>query len=363
MSEEDAERLLRGAFDEQARAYVDDQRVPPPPRFAHLESTATRRRAHRLAPFAAAAAVIAVVGGVTLGLVAAGNHSGPDRTLALPRHSPSRTAAASGIPPIGAHAVRIRAATPGGRTYGVGIPVVAYFSRRFPSAKELNAATTVTANGVRVPVSWYFERSPADSSYPVEGHLRPREFWPAHAQVTVTVPARGLPAGSGYTFADGMHLSFRTGPRQIALVDDRSHRLTLSRDGRVIASYPVSLGGPQTPTMRGTKVVMAKGTPLCLSGPGYHECNIRYTQRLSYSGEYLISAPWNAANIERGVDTSSGCTNLMPADARHLYRVMRVGDVVEYPNSKGPAMTPQLGFGDWDVPWRVWRGGGLIPTH
>ena len=39
------------------------------------------------------------------------------------------------------------------------------------------------------------------------------------------------------------------------------------------------------------KVVMEKGDNICMSGPGYHECNIKYTQRLTYSGEYLHAAP------------------------------------------------------------------------
>lgn len=352
MTGKDVERLLRGAFDEQAQAYLDDQRIPPPPRFAQFGAQGNRRRMRLIAPFAAAAAVVAVVLGVTFGLTA-GDHSGRDRTLALPHRD---TPAAAG-------AVRIRMATPPGRTYGVGLPVIAYFSRHFPDAHVLNAATTVTADGVRIPVSWYFQRSSTEPGYPVEGHLRPRTFWPAHAEVTVTVPARGLAAGDGYTFSDGVRLTFRTGPRQIAVVDDSTHRLTLTRDGRRVGSYPVSLGSPQTPTMGGIKVVMSRRSPRCLSGPAFHVCGIHYAQQLSDTGEYLLAAPWNLASIKYGADTSSGCTNLLPADARKLYRTMRVGDVVEYPDATGPAMTPQLGFGDWNVPWRVWRAGGLIPTR
>ena len=74
----------------------------------------------------------------------------------------------------------------------------------------------------------------------------------------------------------------------------------------------MSLGAARTPTDSGVKVIMEKGDNICMTGPGYHECDIKYTQRLTYSGEYLHAAPWNVANIKRGVDTSNGCTNLLP---------------------------------------------------
>jgi hypothetical protein len=43
--------------------------------------------------------------------------------------------------------------------------------------------------------------------------------------------------------------------------------------------------------------------------------------------------------------------------------LLRVGDVVEYPNTSGPAMQAGTGYGDWDVPWSTWRAGGLVPTR
>jgi hypothetical protein len=52
----------------------------------------------------------------------------------------------------------------------------------------------------------------------------------------------------------------------------------------------------------------------------------------------------------------------MPQDASLLYRVLEVGDVVEYPNADGPSMSMSAGYGDWNVPWQVWLRGGLVPT-
>ena len=55
----------------------------------------------------------------------------------------------------------------------------------------------------------------------------------------------------------------------------------------------------------------------------YYECGIKFDQRLTYDGEYLHSAPWNVYNITHGIDSSNGCTNLLPADAQKLYELPR----------------------------------------
>ena len=62
------------------------------------------------------------------------------------------------------------------------------------------------------------------------------------------------------------------------------------------------------------------------------------------------------------MDSSNGCTNLLPDDAKKLYDFLRVGDVVIYPNANGPAMSLGAGYGDWNVSWGEWQTGGLVPT-
>jgi hypothetical protein len=94
----------------------------------------------------------------------------------------------------------------------------------------------------------------------------------------------------------------------------------------------------------------------------YYECGIKDDQRLTYDGEYLHAAPWNVHNILAGVDSSNGCTNLLPADAVKLYNFLEVGDVVTYPNANGQRMQIGDGYGDWNVPWGQWLYGGLYRT-
>jgi lipoprotein-anchoring transpeptidase ErfK/SrfK len=341
------ERRLGEAFDAAARSSVSDAASPPPARFATEPTAARHGRARWLAPLAAAA-VVAGVGGSVLAL-----HDDGGGTPQRHTNPPAAAAAA----------VHIRLATADDQTYGVGMPVVAYFSRQFASAKTLSAATSVTVNGAVQHGAWYFERS-TKPGYPVEGHLRLHDLWPANSTVKVYVAAHRQSAGDGAAFDNDVALTFRTGPKVIAVVDDQKHQMFVTRDGKPAGVYRVALGAPSTPTTSGIKVIMRKAPSVCMHDVAgtYRECGIKDAQQLTYSGEYLHAAPWNMANIKRGRDTSNGCTNLLPSDAAVLYKTLTVGDVVEYPDAPGPPMQMDAGYGDWNVPWHIWQRGGLIPS-
>ena len=258
--------------------------------------------------------------------------------------------------------VHIKTLNADGVQYGVGMPVIAFFSKKIKSAKALQDATKVTTDGKPLPGAWYFETSSYYKGYPIEGHWRPQEYWPAHSRVHVDIPAKGLSAGGNMAYDDSLTLDYDIGAKNIAVVNDASHHIVVTSDGRKKFDFPVSLGARKTPTSRGIKVIMEKGVSICMHGPGYHECGVKYTQRLTYGGEYLHSAPWNTYNINHGIDSSNGCTNMHNADAKKLYGFLEVGDVVDYPNANGPAMQLGMGYGDWNIDWNTWLTGGLVST-
>jgi lipoprotein-anchoring transpeptidase ErfK/SrfK len=260
--------------------------------------------------------------------------------------------------------VHIKTLNADGAQYGVGMPVIVFFQHHITSGKALQAATKVTADGKPVQGGWYFEGSSYIKGYPIEAHWRPETYWPAHSQIHVDIPVKGLSGGGNYVFDNSLTLDFSIGASHIGVVDDtgRPHTLTIKSDGKFWGKFPVSLGANNTPTRSGTKVIMEKGVSICMSGPGYHECGVKYTQRLTYDGEYLHSAPWNISHIESGFDSSNGCTNLLPSDAKKLYSFLEVGDVIQYPNANGGRMQLGQGYGDWNVNWGEWQTGGLVPT-
>jgi lipoprotein-anchoring transpeptidase ErfK/SrfK len=311
----------------------------------------------------------ALIGAAALLLAACSSGGGPAPTVTVTKSgggggTASTPAAKSSTtkPAKPAKPVHIKTLNADGVQYGVGMPVIAFFSKKIKSAKTLQDATKVTVDGQPIQGAWYFEYSNYYKGYPIEGHWRPKDYWPAHSQVHVDIPAKGLSAGGNLAYDNNLTLDFGIGARNIGIVNDATHRITITSDGKQKFDFPVSLGARNTPTSHGIKVIMEKGVSICMSGPGYHECGVKYTQRLTYGGEYLHSAPWNTFNIDHGIDSSNGCTNLHPSAAKTLYDFLEVGDVVIYPNANGPAMQLGMGYGDWNVSWGAWQTGGLIST-
>ena len=284
--------------------------------------------------------------------------------------SPRSTASTSSKPGIKVH---IKTLNSDGAQYGVGMPVIVFFSRVIKSGKALQDATKVTADGTPVTGAWYFETSSYYRGYPIEAHWRPKDYWQPHSQIHVDIPIKGLSGGGNYVFDDSLTLDFAIGASHVLTVDDSTHRLTVTSDGKPWGTFAVSLGASDTATRNGIKVIMERLPTVCMHdiAGSYYECGIKLDQRLTYDGEYLHAAPWNCVgypgcvgpenNIGRG-DSSNGCTNLRPADARKLYDFLEVGDVVSYPNANGRRMQIGDGYGDWNVPWSVWQTGGLIPS-
>jgi lipoprotein-anchoring transpeptidase ErfK/SrfK len=360
-------RLLGGAFDAKARARVGDQRPVPPLELhtTHRTPRTGRRPVAWLAPLAAAAAVVAVVVGLAFAAQSTSTTSGHPQQHVAVGPSSSGTASVSPTPThsatTAAKSVHVKLKFSDGSRFGVGIPIIAYLSRRITDGTAFAKATTVTVDGQPADGAWYFESSGAEKGYPLEAHYRLKDYWPAHSKIHMDLPVAGLSAGTGLAFDDSLTLDFSTGAANIATVDDSTHTLTLVRDGKKYGTYPVSLGATNTPTARGTKVIMEKGLSICMSGPGYHECGVKYTQRLTYGGEYLHAAPWNLAHLGN-FDSSNGCTNLSTSDAAALYKLLEIGDVVTYPNATGPKMQMGQGYGDWNVAWSQWLTGGAVRT-
>ncbi|MFB9409117.1 L,D-transpeptidase [Dactylosporangium matsuzakiense] len=269
--------------------------------------------------------------------------------------SPSASPAPSGKP------VHVRLYQKDGTTYGVGMPIIAYLSGSITSAKDFAAATQVTVNGAPAEGSWYFQKSAIYEGYPLEAHYRPAEFWPAHASIHMDLSAKGRSAGPGLVFDNSLTMDVKTGPANIGKVDGKTLRMVVTSDGNQVFDFPVSLGKASTPTFNGTKVVMGKSAVERMVGDGYDE-KVPWSVRITNSGEYVHSASWNGGNIGQR-STSHGCTNLTEANAKSYFDFAQVGDPITYTDTGGPTMPTWDGYGDWNVPWTTWQGGGTVPSN
>jgi lipoprotein-anchoring transpeptidase ErfK/SrfK len=247
-----------------------------------------------------------------------------------------------------------------GGVYGVGMPIIAWFDQAPTDASAFDAATTVTVNGAPVTGAWYWEKS-GHAGSAVEAHYRLNAYWPAHAKILLSLPVKGLSAGAGLAYDDSLTLSISTGAAHISTVDNTTHQMTVTSDGVVVRTVPVSLGAADHPTYAGTKVVMElnkvqemKSTP----GEPFYDLQVPWSVRLTNSGEFVHDASWNRQIGD--VNTSHGCTNLNPTDAQWFFGFSQIGDVVTYPNAIGPTMPVWDGYGDWNLAWSTWQAGGQL---
>jgi lipoprotein-anchoring transpeptidase ErfK/SrfK len=272
-----------------------------------------------------------------------------------------------------ARTVRVTALENDGATYGVGMPIVLYFSPPPTDPEEFEAAVHVTVDGAPADGGWYWEQPTADevAAHTVEAHYRLRDYWPANSRIHVDTPIGGRSAGSGLVYSGKLSsLDYKIGDAHVSQVDANGLRMRVTSNGKTVRSMPVSLGEAKTPTFNGTKVVMQLGENIpgtdrlrpngtvLMSGPHYTDHPVQWSVRITRSGEYVHAAPWNGAI---GVDsTSNGCTNLHTADGEWFYHFSQVGDVVTYAHTDGSVMPSWDGLGDWNLSWSQWTRGGLL---
>jgi lipoprotein-anchoring transpeptidase ErfK/SrfK len=84
----------------------------------------------------------------------------------------------------------------------------------------------------------------------------------------------------------------------------------------------------------------------------------KYALRITNSGEFLHSAPWNAANFGR-VNASHGCVGMSISDSAWLYEHTLIGDpVVTTGSSRG--LEQGNGYSDWDVSYATYAKGSAL---
>jgi lipoprotein-anchoring transpeptidase ErfK/SrfK len=317
-----------------------------------------------------------------------GGGSGAQVTKTVTAHAatgsaPNTSAASTSAPPTPTPSptpkpktVRVSAMQNDGGTYGVGLPLVLFFSPLPTDSTAFTKSVKVTVNGSAADGAWYWEQPTLDEKNAniVEAHYRLPRYWPADSHIHVSIPIGGLSAGKGLVFSNKLtSLDFHIGDAHISYVNGRTLNMRVTSNGTVVHRMQVSLGKATTPTFNGVKVVMQKGEDLpgtntlrpdgtvMMNGPGYSNDPVQWSVRITRSGEYVHSAPWNGEIGARS--TSNGCTNLRPDDGKWYYQFAQVGDVVEYTGTDGATMPVWDGFGDWNMSWGQWQAGGLLLTH
>lgn len=223
-----------------------------------------------------------------------------------------------------------------GSMVGVAKPIIIDFQRPIADKAMAEQAIHISSNP---PVSGKFYWMT-----PSQVRWRPLNFWPAHT--VVNIDAAGTKSG------------FRVGDSLVATADDKTHQMTITRDGKVEKTFPMSMGmsagGHETPN--GTYYVLEKFPTVVMDSSTYgvpvnsswgYKLTVQDAVRIDNSGGFVHSAPWSVADQGKR-NVSHGCINLSPANAKWFYENFGSGDPVVVKNSVG-SYTKNDGSQDWQL--------------
>ncbi len=172
---------------------------------------------------------------------------------------------------------------------------------------------TATASPTPAPTSTA-SPSPSPSETPLPS---PEAFTetPAVAGLVYVTPDTPAPVVSSYSPAGG--------ERWID-IDLSEQRLYAYEGDTVVASFVVSTGTAQYPTVTGQFRIYVKYVSTTMSGPGYYLPNVPYTMYF-YRGYGIHGTYWHN---NFGTPMSHGCVNMRTSDAAWLFDWASVGTLV-----------------------------------
>src|SRR6202140_2165361 len=210
-----------------------------------------------------------------------------------------------------------------GSTVGVAQPIIINFPGLVDDSGAAESAVHVSSVPP-VPGKFYWMK-------PTQLRWSPLSFWPAHTAVTVD--------------AGGTVSSFQTGDSLVATADDATHQLTVTRNGAVEKTIPMSMGmaagGHQTPN--GTYYVQEKMPSVVMDSSTYgvpvnstygYKVTVDLAVRFDNGGNFVHSAPWSVDDQGKR-DVSHGCINISPTNARWFFDNFGAGDPIVVQNSTG----------------------------
>jgi lipoprotein-anchoring transpeptidase ErfK/SrfK len=244
------------------------------------------------------------------------------------------------------------------QTVGVGMPLIITFSRSIPVKyrDDVERRMTVTATPAQAG-TWHWVS-------PTEVHYRPKVFWKAHSKVFYKVSLAGVPLGDGYYGRSDLTVDLNIGRAFVMTVSNKTKKMTVKQDGKLVNTIPVSLGKASTPSSSGTMVVIEKKRHTVFDtmdelGPekGYRT-DIDYAQRITWSGQFIHAAPWSEGKQGK-VNVSHGCVNVSEKMGAWLFGRTLMGDPITVSGTE-QRLKNGNGWTDWNVSYAEYKKGSYL---
>ncbi|MCT1366501.1 Ig-like domain-containing protein [Rothia sp. p3-SID1597] len=250
-----------------------------------------------------------------------------------------------------------------GKTYGTGQVIEFNFSEPVVNRAEIEKAIAVTGGGMGPGrFRWYKDTMV---------RYRPEDLWAPNSEITIEANLLGKDLGNGQIGNQNYQVTFKTGDKHYAYVDNNTKKMTMYVNDRKVREALVTLGDPEWPSVTGKLVIMeqskkykfdASTLGIKKGDPHWYETfEATNTNRLTSSGAFVHQAEPSAYAYVGVANISHGCIGLLPDDAEYFFDTFMVGDVVETENTGYGQADPDNGYGDWNIPWEhytdtKWKG-------
>ncbi|WP_229698202.1 L,D-transpeptidase [Wenjunlia tyrosinilytica] len=254
-----------------------------------------------------------------------------------------------------------------GSTVGVGMPVSINFNKAIQNRARIQKAITVTSTSGQQVVGHWFSGTRLD--------FRPQEYWKSGSKVTLKLRLKGVQGSAGVYGVQSKDVTFTVGRSQVSTVDTKTHRMTVTRDGKVIKTLPISAGGPDNPTYNGQMVIAEKFKQTRMNGATvgfvkddgkgeYDIPDVPHAMRLTNTGTFVHGNYWGKGVFGK-VNTSHGCIGVQDVkgggdsatDAAWFFDNSITGDVVNVVHSPDRTVSPDNGLNGWNLSWAQWKAG------
>jgi lipoprotein-anchoring transpeptidase ErfK/SrfK len=241
---------------------------------------------------------------------------------------------------------------------GIGMPMIIEFGLNVPVQKraEVQKRLFVRSDPPQEGIwNWYGNDIV---------HYRPREYWQPGTKLDVRIATGGLPWGvKDWYGRHDLTIHASVGEGTIMKVDNSTKKMTVTRNGKVLRTFSISLGKPSTPSSSGTMLVIDKHPNYRFDTrreiPNGYVVDVKYAMRLTWGGEFIHAAPWAGSALGHR-NISHGCVNLSTADAAWLFGVVSVGDPITVTGTEVKLKWGN-GWTDWNIPWDEYVKGSALP--
>jgi lipoprotein-anchoring transpeptidase ErfK/SrfK len=246
------------------------------------------------------------------------------------------------------------------------MPVSLNFNHPVSDRAAVQKAITVTAEPAVEVVGHWFSDTRLD--------FRPEQFWASGTKVTLSLRLKGVQGAPGVFGKQQKDVTFTIGRSQTSLVDLASKKITVTRDGKVVQTWPVSGGTSQHTTWSGIMVIAEKFVQTRMNsqtvnlGGEYDIPDVPHAQRLTTSGTFIHGNYWAAPSVFGSENTSHGCVGLHDVKgagdpttpAAQFYNSSITGDVVHIVNTGDTTVAPDNGLNGWNLSWADWKAGSAV---